>query len=461
MKYFYRLLIIPVFLYFVYSCTNPVSNKIELLPPDTHLSVFSLNNDTITPGATVKKISWWGDSPNGFVVGFRISFDSLNWGYTTKYDSTFVFTIQGQDSTFRIWVAAVDNNGLVDPTPASNLYPVVNSAPTMIFDPGITIPDTIFPIATFKWTGMDPDGDFTIKNYFWSLNDTNHFKAISGNLNLMTLTKDSGLVSGNYCLYMKAVDNAGASSPIVRMPLDSSKYFKVKPVIGRVLVIKDMPISESNDVNTYFTSVLDTVQYSIMDIKVNNGALIPKIINPMFIETLKLFRVVIWTGNRGGQNTNNDPNFSLAQSSLPYYLASGGKVIWSSGIPDNFLGQGTLFNFAPVDSIKANCFIQFNFPGDTLKSNISGFPDLYASQFISTTRGIYISSSASTVYKLIANPQRPYCTDDSNIGLIDSETNPKIILLTMPIYYLNGSPANSSQFLNKAFTMFGLFSKKN
>jgi hypothetical protein len=151
----------------------------------------------------------------------------------------------------------------------------------------------------------------------------------------------------------------------------------------------------------------------------------------------------------------------LAQSSLPYYLASGGKVIWSSGIPDNFFGQGTLFNFAPVDSIKANCFIQFNFPGDTLKSNISGFPDLYASQFISTTRGIYISSSASTVYKLIANPQRPYCTDDSNIGLIDSETNPKIILLTMPIYYLNGSPANSSQFLNKAFTMFGLFSKKN
>jgi hypothetical protein len=99
---------------------------------------------------------------------------------------------------------------------------------------------------------------------------------------------------------MKAVDNAGASSPIVRMPLDSSKYFKVKPVIGRVLVIKDMPISESNDVNSYFTSVLDTVQYSIMDIKVNNGALIPKIINPMFIETLKLFRVVIWTGNRGG-----------------------------------------------------------------------------------------------------------------------------------------------------------------
>lgn len=460
MKYFYRLIIIPVFLYFVYSCSNPVSNKYELLPPDTHLSVFTLNGDTVAPGSTVKKITWWGDSPNGFVVGFRISFDSLNWGYTTNYDSTFVFTINGQDSTFRIWVAAVDNNGLVDPTPASNLYPVVNSNPTMVFDNAVTIPDTVFPIATFKWIGTDPDGDFTIRNYYWSLNDTNHFKSISGSLNLMTLTKDSGLVSGNYCLYMKAVDNAGAFSPIVRYPQDSTKFFKVLPVNGRVLLIKDMPLSESNDLSNYISGVLDTVQYSVMDIKANNGALIPKIINPMFIETLKLFKVVLWYGNRGGQNTNNDPNFSLAQLSLPYYLAAGGKVIWSSGIPDNYQsGQGTLFNFAPVDSIKSNCFIQFNFPGDTLKSMIQGFPELYASQFISTTRGVYNGSTSSVTYKLIANPQRPYCTDDSYVGIIDSQTNPKIILLTMPIYYLNGSPNNSKQFYRTAFSLFGLFSK--
>jgi hypothetical protein len=412
--------------------------------------------DTVAPGATVKKISWWGDAPNGFIAGFNISFDSLNWGFTTKYDSIFVFNISGQDSAFRIWVSAVDDKGLVDPSPATNLYPVINSPPTMIFDAATNLPDTIFPVATLKWTGTDPDGNFTIKNYLWSLNDTNNFRTIPGNLNLMTLTKDSGLVSGNYCVYMKAIDIAGASSPIVRMPGDTSKKFFVKPAIGRVLIIKDMPSLDVSSADAYFAAVLDTIQYSTLDIKSNNGALIPKIVNPMFVETMKLFNVVIWSGNRGGQVTSNDPNFALAQNSLPFYLSEGGKVFWTSGIPDNFQGQGALFNFAPVDSIKSTCYIQFNFPGDTLVSALNGYPDLYANQFIAVTRSLYYQSSAKLAYKLLYNPNRPYCMEDSYVAIKDSDTNPKLLLMVMPVYYLNGNPVNSKLFLNKLFKEFGL-----
>ncbi len=456
MKIFLKLTFLLVFFNFFASCSDPVSEKYQLLPPETHLSVFSMPGDTIAPGATIKKINWWGDSPNGFVTGYRISFDSLNWGFTTKNDSTFIFTIQGSDSTFRIWVAAVDDKGRVDPTPASNLYPVINSAPTMVFDAGTDLPDTTYPVLTLKWTATDPDGNATIKNFFWSLDDTNNFRPVSGNLSIMTLTKDSGITAGAHRIFMKCIDNAGAQSNIVRMPLDSTKSFYVKPVTGRVLLIKDMPLNELNDLNNYFTQSLDTVKYDVLDIKSYSGKLIPKIVNPMFIETLKLYKVVIWSGNRGGQQTAYDPNFTLAQNSIPFYLAAGGKLLWSSGIPDNFIGQGSLFNFAPVDSIRSSCFIQFNFPGDTLTSTMSGYPDLIANQFIATTRGLYFPPNVSSVYKLKYNPARPYCLDDSFIGIKDINNNPKLILMVMPIYYLNGNTNNSKSFIKKVFTEFGI-----
>ncbi len=367
-KYFYAFIWLLIgFIYFS-SCNDPIISEKNHIPPQTYLSVFSMPGDTLAPGRTIKKISWWGDSPNGFVVGFKISFDSLNWGFTTKNDSTFIFTLAGQDSTFRIWVAAVDDQGFIDPSPASNLYPVVNSPPLLVFDPSLNLPDTIFPIATVKWIATDPDGDNTIARYWYSLYDSLHFKPLPGNINIMTLTKDSGLIAGNSCIYMKAQDNAQAFSPTVRMPQDSTKFFFVKNVTSKILLIKDVPTTggELNDLNNYLGQAMDTIHYDVLDIKSNGGNLIPKIVNPMFIETLKLFNIVMWIANRnGGGNPDNDPNLNLAQNSLPYYINAGGKVFWSSGFPNVSIVQGALFNFAPIDSIKTTCFIPVILPNDT------------------------------------------------------------------------------------------------
>jgi hypothetical protein len=93
MKYFYVFIFLFIGFVFVSSCSDPIVGNKEHLPPNTYLSIFSLPGDTLAPGKTVKKISWWGDSPNGFVIGFKISFDSLNWGFTTQNDSTFKFSL--------------------------------------------------------------------------------------------------------------------------------------------------------------------------------------------------------------------------------------------------------------------------------------------------------------------------------------------------------------------------------
>ena len=447
------------FMYFA-SCSDPITGIKPNMPPNTYLSVFSMPGDTIAPGRTVKKISWWGDSPAGIVVGFRISFDSLNWAFTTQNDSTFTFTISGQDSLFKIWVASVDDKGIVDPTPASNLYPVVNSAPSMIFDPSVTLPDTIFPIATVKWIGTDPDGDGTIANYLYSINDTIHFKPLPGSLNIMTLTKDSGLVQGRTCIYMKAQDNAHAFSPIVRMPQDTAKYFYVKNTTSKILLIKDMPTSEFSTAETYFGQVMDTIHYDVLDIRSNNGNLIPKIINPMFIETLKLFKIVMWVANHnGGGKPEDDPNLNLAQNSLPYFINNGGKLFWSSGFPNVSIIQGSLFNFAPIDSIKTTCFLQgIQNTDTTFLWYENSYPKLYVNNTIpffgAGTKGIYPSVGTKILYRIYP---RNYCTNDTiTVGFTSPVNNPNLMFMLLPIYYLNGNVNASKEFMHQMLiTDFG------
>ena len=455
-KYFSALFLFVLGFIYLASCTDPITGIKTNMPPNTYLSVFSMPGDTVAPGKTVKKISWWGDSPAGIVVGFRISFDSLNWAYTTKNDSTFTFTISGQDSLFKIWVASVDDKGIFDPTPASNLYPVLNSAPSMIFDPSVILPDTIFPIATVKWIGTDPDGDQTIAKYLYSINDTLHYKPLSGSLNIMTLTKDSGLVQGRTCIYMKAQDNAHAYSNTVRMPQDSSKYFYVKNVTSKILLIKDMPNNEFGVADTYFGQVMDTIHYDVLDIKSNNGNLIPKIINPMFIETLKLFKIVMWVGNRnGGGFPEYDPNLNLAQNSLPYFLNSGGKVFWSTGFPNISVVQGSLFNFAPVDSIKTTCTVQLLLPGDsTYCISDNTVPKLITNFFIAGTKGFYPSTGTKKLYQILP---RTNCSNDTiTVGIKSPVTNPNIVFMLIPIYYLNGNVNASKEFMKQMLiTDFG------
>ena len=150
----------------------------ENLPPNTYLSLFP--DSIIAPGSTLPKNTMVGDDPDRFIKEYRFSFDSVNWSSTTKNDSTFVLHINGSDSTFRFYVAAVDNDGLVDVTPATNLYPVQNSAPSVVFDAGTELPDFTYQVATFKWTGNGSDGNENIRYYQWSLNDTNNFRRIPG-----------------------------------------------------------------------------------------------------------------------------------------------------------------------------------------------------------------------------------------------------------------------------------------
>jgi hypothetical protein len=442
LKYFLHIIFFLTLVYF-YSCSDPIIGTVENLPPDTYLTLFP--DSIIAPGSTQKKISWWGDDPDGFVTGYRISFDSLNWSFTTKQDSIFILSISGNDSTFRFWVAAVDDMGAVDPTPASNLYPVVNTLPVMQFDQGTEIPDSTLPVASFKWTGSDPDGSETIRYYHWALNDTNNFRRISGQVNLMTLFLDSGLqVNSNNVLYMKAEDNAGAFSPVVRMP-DTSRTWHVKPKTSSILMLRDIPSGNIQTASDFYNSALDTIHYDMLDIKSNNGALIPKIINPMFIETLKLYQFVIWTGGTG--SVSNAANFDLAQSTLPFYIQAGGKIFFTSGFQGiGTGGQGSFINFAPVDSITL-CTIPFVTATDNdLVNANSSYPVIGPGTIFQTIKGLHISNPANVVYRFFKNSG---CFDTINVAIKNPVQDPNIVYMAMPVYFLNKYPENSKTLFRK------------
>ncbi len=428
-----------------FSCDDPSSVKVDNLPPQTYLSLQP--DSIIAPGSTIKTIRWWGDDPDGFIAGYKVSFDSVNWGYTTNNDSTFILSINGSDSTFRFFVAAVDNQGLTDPSPATNLYPVINTPPSVVFEAGTELPDTTFPVASFKWAGTDPDGDENIAYYLWSLNDTNNFKRLPASVDLLTLTKDSGIVvNSNNVFYLKAEDEAGAQSPIIRMP-DTSRTWHVRDVTSKILMVRDIPQANISAATQYFANAFDTISYDLIDIKANNGALIPNIINPMWIATLELYDIVFWIGGSG--SVVNAANFGLAQQSLPFYLLSGGRVFFSSGFQGvSATGQGELINFAPVDSV-TSCTIPFinNITDSNLTVVDPSYPEIGPSALIPAVKGVY--TPARVIYTFF-NGQG--CTSSPIVvGFKDVLANPRIIYMTIPVYFLNRDPQASRELFSRVF----------
>lgn len=453
LKYILIILVCGVTLY---NCTDVPEGVALNSAPETYLSIYP--DSIISPQLTRLKITWWGDDADGLIVGYEVSFDSLSWSFTPNNDSTFQLVIVGNDSTFRFWVRAIDDKGNIDPTPATNLFPVVNSAPSVRFNAGTEIPDTTFPVATFLWTGTDPDGDNTIDKYYWALNDTSTWNEVPSTTTSLTLRQANGIVpNSNNRLYLKTKDIAGIYSPTVRMP-DTTDTWYVKAKVGNILLINDYPTGAGNSqaVQFYRNTLNDTLpfsQYSYLDIKVGSGANIPKIINPMFIETLKLFQCVIWFGNR---NTNSalNTNFDLAQQSLPFYVVAGGKVFFATGFPDNISSQGSIINFAPVDSL-TNFVITNVDPGvETLVAD-NNYPVLQAGGVLpDRVRGIKYRAGTPLIYKLPYNT--PYDTAKITVAIKDAATNPKVFFMSIPLNLMNGN-GNAVYFLRRVLAVdFGI-----
>ncbi len=239
------LLFIASVTFLLYSCDAGLKgDPNENQPPKTFLTVDSVNLPEGQRLVSQINISWWGNDPDGYVVGYEFQIGDIQpdgWVYTTSTDSTFVLPIEegNMDADVQFTVRAVDNEGAVDPDPPSIIFPIRNSPPSISFNLFQTPPDTTFRVASFGFTATDPDGDANLNRIEIALNDTTSWQVLEPDANFITiriddtvadpfadiflgrsalttdLQFDTILLDQENTFYARAIDNAGAISPLI------------------------------------------------------------------------------------------------------------------------------------------------------------------------------------------------------------------------------------------------------
>ncbi len=134
-------------------------------PPDTHVTYALVPGDTISYRV---HFHLNGSDSDGEVVAFRLALDPPQtsvgtpwmWPRTTARDTTLVLTTGPADLYKRhvLLVAAEDNAGLIDPTPASQWFSARTLPPVSRIQSGPWSGSTITHDFLVTFSGTDPDG---------------------------------------------------------------------------------------------------------------------------------------------------------------------------------------------------------------------------------------------------------------------------------------------------------------
>mgnify|MGYP002846913286 FL=1 len=167
--------------------------------PDT-LRVWDTLDYAFTTITTSKQIlHWWGEDPDGEIIGYHYKWSSDSiWTFTNFESGVFYVPIRSDLDVFSFEIRAEDNDGNIDTTSSRLVLPISNSAPTISFrylsNPQVedVRGDTsfTFPTRTFNWDIFDQDGNETITDIFYAVDDTcgTCWERLSGNQTSHTLT---------------------------------------------------------------------------------------------------------------------------------------------------------------------------------------------------------------------------------------------------------------------------------
>ncbi len=502
-----------VLLFSFYTCTEditdaPQGNK----PPET--GIFLHPDSTIAQQPSRVYVSWWGDDPDGLIVGFYTKWEGIDtsWNFTISNDSTFSLPIGTSDTTFNFLVSSVDNSGngfydaviffngvnygpepfvdqnnngvydngepytdigLIDPTPASTLFPIKNSSPVVVWNELSFVPDTSFPVMTFNWNATDLDGDESITEIRLSLNDTSDYVILPGNTRLITvrgINLDSPspemqilingsdqnihphnltglLLNQNNKIFLSAADFSGAVSETISLPDTSSDWYIKKPK-GDILIFDDYVGSATQNTNSriFYNNMFNTIgggslvdKFDVFDLA---GQTLP-FQSVTMVETMKLFKYVFWYSAA-------NPSLDLLNVITSKFLASGGKIAFSMTFQDSTSSYpydiSAIQGFLPIDSMK------YALPLLLLNSDIipvSGmveFPSLKTSATIVDVRVFQPNQIiAEKVYELF--------DDDGNyVGVIGFRNQTKnLFFVGLPLHLLNGGAQNVDELLEQIF----------
>ncbi len=409
------------------SCyRKPPTRLVENIPPETYLFL----EGTIDTVGARQHLYWFGNDPDGEVVGFWLAIDdSTPQIFTRRNDSTFVFSSDSTVIIHTFYVWAEDNEGALDPTPASLTLPVINTPPTVNFVAGTLPKDTTFPVATFSFEGHDEDGDHTIEGYLLWLDTDSQPQILDPAQTSITLYD---IPPGERTVYIQAFDEAGALSDTLR-----HTWF-VQPVVGQVLLVDDDPETASDQ---FYRDFFDSqgIPYSVW--KVWDG-LPPSPIDINAVINELGFTTILWyTGTETQLEGATVPLTDFIQDSSHKLILTGKSVLLVSQ-------EYFTHNVLHVDTVTAwNTII---LPITPLIAQVPGIPDTLtlSAPILDRVDGFEPDSLAEALYRFTETaPAGP-----AALALrYPAGDQARLFVFTFPLDQMNGN-GNIPQLL---FTILG------
>lgn len=414
------------------SCTKE-DDLILNTQPITSIFLEKIDRSGAERLNTIVTVHWSGEDKDGYVIGYEISFDSLNWSFTKEQDSTFRFSINSNSDTadIKLYVRAIDNDNNKDQSPAYLRIPIKNTLPTIAFDQKMIKGDSVFSVFSLLWTANDLDGNETLDSIYIRVNNSEWYAIaknfnfasfvpvnaetdgsteaiVYGGINAINLNKRiKGLVVGSQNkIYIKVKDQSGAESA-----LDSMNTFVLRKKTSDLLVLDAFNIATTPNADVVYKQAI-TEAYGAADyydFYRLNKSYIPKYWNPTFRLMLNLYDKVFIYSDNSQSATIGGMILEDAASSFQNYLNNNGKIFIATDIannaaPNNFDKNSTLYQYTPVDSFQT--FYAANqkatLPVDSLlipnATNAIGYPTLKVSTFSDAVDPFFIKQSALPLY---------------------------------------------------------------
>ncbi|MFB3041106.1 MAG: hypothetical protein ACE1ZS_04765, partial [Candidatus Poribacteria bacterium] len=194
-------------------------------PPDTFITKKSLEKvplETDSTGAFVNltkfvySIEYTGVDLDGKVDSFQVSINNGPWSSSTiKTSSSDTLDFDSESATNTVSVRSKDNQGAVDPEPASVVFTLgetgANAMPTTAFESGPSTAATTSSGVRFVVTGSDPDGQVVQFSYSLDGGAAQSVAADADGKAVIEFSESNGnlLAAGNHSISAQAIDNLG------------------------------------------------------------------------------------------------------------------------------------------------------------------------------------------------------------------------------------------------------------
>ncbi|MCS7163078.1 MAG: hypothetical protein NZ958_07135 [Bacteroidia bacterium] len=416
-------------------------------------------------------LRWYGDDPDGYIVGYEVRLSPQDWRFTTQQESTFVvpFTAGEQYKDVVVEVRAVDNDGLRTTPPARLRVPLRNSPPLCKLQPQLAPPDTTLPAITLSFTLEDPDGSETLDSLYLRIGNGPWF-ALSPRHRLLTLVPvDPTAPSPTYIF-------AGTSlTPIATLPtplpLDDtvrialrvkdqgglfSEIETTQPIYIRRKTADWLFLDSWNNDEAYTALEADLRSswgaYDYWNLRLNTHR--PPALIPTWLHIWRLYPRIFWIGS-----SITIEDLEAAEVLIEKYLQQGGRLCVNFPLPARLDTTSAIFRWSPMDSLSRQEQDGLLPPNSPVQAQVSGFPNLTNGLpfFLSGINPPYPKGTAQVLYEmpgLIRGNGQPWPSGlprTAAIGFPTASGKFLQIYLILPLHQLGGPRTDFLTALQNAF----------